>query len=230
MVGEEKPRTASLLTHMNPETLTLAEALSVLSLPRTLGNHPDDGAPIFAANGRYGPYITWLKESRSLASEDEIFTVDLAGALALLAQPKARGRRTVAPLNDLGTDEVTGRPVVVRSGRFGPYVTDGEVNATLRLGDTPESITLDRASELLAERRNAEPSRRPRAGAKKTAKKTTTSSAKKPARKATKKMSKKAATRTTASTRSANGAAKRTAVANAAADNAALAARVRGEA
>jgi DNA topoisomerase-1 len=146
-----------------------------------LGAHPDDGEPILAQNGRYGPYLTWGKETRSLDSEDEIFAVDLARALALLAQPKQRGRRAAAgPLKELGEDPVTKKQVVVRNGRFGLFVTDGEVNATLRLGDTPETISLDRACELLAERRNAEPSTRPRKALKKAAKKA-------PAKKATKK-------------------------------------------
>ncbi len=144
--------------------------------------------------------------------EDQIFAVDLAGALALLAQPKQRGRRAAAgPLKELGEDPVTKKQVVVRTGRFGLYVTDGETNATLRLGDTPEEITLDRACELLAERRNAEPSTRPRKAVKKAAKKTTKKAAKKaPAKKAT-------------------GAAKRDAVAKGAKTNAALLATSRTE-
>ncbi len=171
LVEGTKPPTASLFSSMSPETLTLEDALRLLSLPRTLGTHPE-GGEILAQNGRYGPYITWGKETRSLEREEQIFSIDLGGALTLLAQPKARGRRAAAgPLRTLGADPVTGREVVVRTGRFGPYVTDGETNATLRLGDTPESIALDRACELLAERRNAEPSSRPRraAGTKKAA-------------------------------------------------------------
>ncbi len=168
---KEKPKTASLFSTMAPESMTLDDAKQLLSLPRTLGAHPE-GEPVVAQNGRYGPYITWGKETRSLDSEDQIFTIDLDGALALLAQPKQRGRRAAAgPLKELGEDPVTKRQVVVRTGRFGLYVTDGETNATLRLGDTPESISLDRACELLAERRNAEPSTRPRKAVKKAAKK-----------------------------------------------------------
>ncbi len=205
---KEKPKTASLFSTMQPETLTLEDALKLLSLPRLVGNHPDDQEPILAQNGRYGPYLTWGKETRSLESEDEIFTVDQAAALKLLAQPKQRGRRAAAgPLKDLGEDPVTKRTVVVRSGRFGLYVTDGETNATLRLGDTPETITLDRACELLAERRNAEPSTRPRKAVKKVAKKTVKKAVKKaPAKKSA-------------------GVTKRTAVAKGAKTNAALAAR-----
>ena len=204
---KDKPRTASLFSTMKPETLTLDDARRLLSLPRVVALHPEDGEPILAQNGRYGPYITWGKETRSLEHEDDIFSVDEAGVLALLAQPKQRGRRAAAgPLRELGEDPVTKRPVVVRTGRFGLYVTDGEVNATLRLGDTPETLSLDRACELLAERRNAEPSSRPRQVAKKAVKK------------ATKKVAKKATTKST-------GAAKRTAAAKGAKANAALAAK-----
>ena len=159
----EKPRTVSLLASMSPETLSLDQALSLLALPRELGRHPVDGEPVLVNHGRYGAYVTWGSEARSLAEEDQVMTVTLEEALALLAQPKARGRRAAAgPLRELGEDPVTHRPVVVRTGRFGPYVSDGESNATLRLGDTPETITLERAGELLAERRNSEP-RAPRA-------------------------------------------------------------------
>ena len=218
---KDKPKTASLFSTMSPETITLQDALRLLSLPRDVGRHPDDGEPVLAQNGRYGPYLTWGKETRSLESEDQIFTIDLPAALALLAQPKQRGRRAAAgPLKDLGEDPVTKRHVVVRSGRFGLYVTDGEVNATLRLGDTPETITLDRAAELLAERRNAEPSSRASRPIKKApAKKATAKKA--PAKKAT---AKKAAAKKAAPTK-ATGAAKRAATAAGAAANAVLAAR-----
>jgi DNA topoisomerase-1 len=203
---KEKPKTASLLTTMSPETVTLADAKKLLSLPRVVGEHPE-GDAIIAQNGRYGPYITWGKETRSLEDEEQIFTIDLAGAIALLAQPKQRGRRAAAgPLKELGEDPVTKRNVVVRTGRFGLYVTDGETNATLRLGDTPETITLDRACELLAERRNAEPSSRPRKAVK------ATKTSKKSAKKTTKKSPAKKAT----------GTAKRAAVAQGAKSNAAL--------
>jgi DNA topoisomerase-1 len=214
---KDKPKTASLFSTMSPETVTLDDAMKLLSLPRDVGAHPDDGEPILAQNGRYGPYLTWGKETRSLESEDQIFTIELPAALALLAQPKPRGRRAAAgPLKDLGEDPVTKRNVVVRSGRFGLYVTDGEVNATLRLGDTPESLTLDRACELLAERRNAEPSTRTKkAPANKTAAKKTS------AKKATKKVTKKA------TPTKATGATKRAATAQGAAANAALAAATR---
>jgi DNA topoisomerase-1 len=211
---KDKPKTASLLSVMSPETVTLEDAKRLLSLPRVVGQHPE-GGDILAQNGRYGPYLTWDKETRSLEDENEIFNVDLDGALALLAQPKARGRRAAAkPLADLGDDPVTKRHVVVRSGRFGLYVTDGETNATLRVGDTPETITLDRASELLAERRNADPSTRTRKATKKTAK----APAKAPKR--TSKSTKKATGAKKAT--KATGATKRAAVAKGAAANAAL--------
>jgi DNA topoisomerase-1 len=197
---------------MSPETMTLDDARRLLTLPRTLGEHPADHEPIVAQNGRYGPYITWGKESRTLETEDQIFTIDLDAALALLAQPKQRSRRAAGPVKELGDDPVTKRPVVVKTGRFGLYVTDGEVNATLRLGDTPETITLDRACELLAERRNAEPSTRVRKAVKKTTKKT---AAKKTAAK--KSSAKKSAA-------ASSGAAKRAAVSQGASANAALAA------
>src|SRR5487761_2575704 len=209
---KEKPRTASLFSTMEPETLSLEDARRLLSLPRVVGLHPEDGEAIQAQNGRYGPYITWGKETRSLESEDEIFSIDEARALELLAQPKQRGRRAAAgPLKELGEDPVTKRQVVVRSGRFGLYVTDGETNATLRLGDTPETLSLDRACELLAERRNAEPSTRPR----------------KAVKKSVKKVAKKTAAKKASPTRAAlkaTGATKRNAVAKGAKANATLAA------
>jgi DNA topoisomerase I len=152
--SKEKPRTASLFTGMSAETLTLEEALRLLSLPRSLGTAPD-GEEITAQNGRYGPYIQKGKETRSLESEEEIFTITLERALELLSQPKQRRRRGQAqsPLRQLGDDPGSGKSITVRSGRFGPYVTDGETNASLRRGDDPESVTLERAIELLAERR-----------------------------------------------------------------------------
>jgi DNA topoisomerase I len=217
---KEKPRTASLLSSMSPETLTLDDALRLLALPREVGVHPDDGAPILAQNGRYGPYLTWGKETRSLESEDQIFTMDLDAALALLAQPKLRGRRATGPLRELGEDPVTKRPVVVRTGRFGPYVTDGETNATLRLGDVIETVSLDRACELLAERRNAEPSTRPRRAAKKSA-----ATSKRPTKKSAAKRAKPAAKKGAKKVAASSPAAKRAAVARGEKANAELLAR-----
>ena len=151
--SDEKPRTASLLSSMSPQTITLEEALRLLSLPRIVGEI--DGEPVTAQNGRYGPYIKRGEESRSLENEEQLFTVTLEDARALLAEPpRRRGRRAArGPLKELGTDTATGKPIVVKDGRFGPYVTDGETNASLRRGDTPEAVTLERAVELLAERR-----------------------------------------------------------------------------
>jgi DNA topoisomerase-1 len=212
---KDKPRTASLFSTMTPESVTLEDAKRLLSLPRRVGEHPD-GGEILAQNGRYGPYLTWGKETRSLENEDQIFTVSLDEALTLLAQPKQRGRRAAAkPLAELGPDPISQREVVVRSGRFGLYVTDGETNATLRLGDAPETMTIDRASELLAERRNAEPSTRPRKAAKKAAKKTPAKKTPSAAKKTAKKTTKKATTKAT-------GATKRAAVAQGAQANAAM--------
>ena len=170
--SKESPRTASLFSSMTPETLTLEDALKLLTLPRTVGAAPD-GEEIQALNGRYGPYIKKGTDSRSLGSEAELFTVTLEQALAVFAQPKQHGRRAAAaPLKELGPDPVTEGPVTVREGRFGPYVTDGETNASLRKGDDVESITIERAAELLAERRARGPATKKKA-AKKTAKKTT---------------------------------------------------------
>ena len=154
--SKEKPRAASLFKDMSPETVTLEEALRLLSLPRTLGEL--DGEPVTAQNGRYGPYVKKGTDSRSLASEDELFTVTLPEAEALFAQPKQRGRAAAAPpLKELGADPISGKPMVVKEGRFGPYVTDGETNASLRKGDEPETLTVERAAELLAERRSRGP-------------------------------------------------------------------------
>jgi DNA topoisomerase I len=151
--AEEKPRTASLFSSMSPETVTLEEALRLLSLPRVVGEL--DGEPVSAQNGRYGPYIKRGSESRSLESEEQLFTVTLEQAQALLAEPpRRRGRGSArGPLKELGADPASGRPIVLRDGRFGPYVTDGETNASLRRGDTPDALTHERAVELLAERR-----------------------------------------------------------------------------
>jgi DNA topoisomerase-1 len=166
----DKPPAASVFKTMDPATLELDDALKLLSLPRVLGEV--EGEPVTAQNGRYGPYISKGKESRSLASEEELFTVDLAGALALLAQPKLRGRAAAAPpLKELGTDPVSGKPMVVKEGRFGPYVTDGETNASLRKDDELETLSDERASELLADRRARGPVKKkaaPRKAAKKT--------------------------------------------------------------
>jgi DNA topoisomerase-1 len=160
--SDEKPRTASLFASMDPETVTLDEALRLLSLPRVVGAAPD-GEEIVAANGRYGPFIKKGSETRSLETEEQLFTITVEEALALLAEPKrSRRRAAAAPLRELGADPASARAIVVKDGRFGPYVTDGETNASLRGGDTPESLTLERAVELLAERRSKGPTRKGR--------------------------------------------------------------------
>ena len=180
-----KPKTASLLATMTVEKVTLDDALQLLSLPRRIGSDPESGEEILALNGRYGPYLTRGKDSRSLATEEQMFTVSLDEALALFAQPKrGRGRGVAAPpLKELGPDPVSGEPVLVKDGRFGPYVTDGTTNASLRVGDSVEEITIARAAELLEIRRAAGPSKKraKKAPAKKAAKK------KAPAKKAAKK-------------------------------------------
>jgi DNA topoisomerase-1 len=151
-----KPRTSSLLKSMRLDSVTLEDALRLLTLPRTLGEL--DGEPVTAQNGRYGPYVKKGSESRSLDSEEQLFTFSLAEAKELFDQPKARGRRAAAPpLRELGEDPASGAPIVIKEGRYGPYVTDGETNASLRRGDDVESITIQRAIELLAERRAAGP-------------------------------------------------------------------------
>ncbi|MFD7510204.1 type I DNA topoisomerase [Streptomyces sp. NPDC059853] len=197
-----KPRTASLFKSMRLDTITLEDALRLLSLPRVVGTDPESGDDITAQNGRYGPYLKKGTDSRSLESEEQLFTITLEQALAIYAQPKKRGRAAAKPpLKELGTDPVTQAPVVVKDGRFGPYVTDGETNATLRRDDDPETITPERGFELLAEKRAKGPAKKTaKKAAKKTAKKTTAkkSAAKKTttAKKATAK--KTAAKKTTA--------------------------------
>jgi len=154
-----KPRTASLLSSMSLDAVTLDDALRLLALPRVVGTDPSTGEEITAQNGRYGPYLKKGNDSRSLEREEQIFTISLDEALAIYAQPKQRGRRAAAaPLKELGADPISGKPVVVKEGRFGAYVTDGETNATLRKADSVEALTLERAAELLAEKRAAGPS------------------------------------------------------------------------
>ena len=156
--SKEKPRTSSLFKTMSPESVTLEDAVRLLTLPRVLGTDPA-GEEVTAQNGRYGPYVKRGTESRSLDSEEQLLTISLEEALALLAQPKPRRGRGEAkpPLKELGPDPASGKPMLVKEGRFGPYVTDGETNASLRRGDDPESITVERGSELLADRRSRGP-------------------------------------------------------------------------
>jgi DNA topoisomerase-1 len=158
--SKEKPRTSSLFKSMAPETVTLEEALQLLSLPRVLGVG-EDGEEIVARNGRYGPYVQKGKESRSLGSEEQLLTIELDEALTVLAQPRERrGRQAAPPLKELGPDPSSGKPIVVKAGRYGPYVTDGETNASLRQGDDPEELPFERAVELLAERRAKGPAKK----------------------------------------------------------------------
>jgi DNA topoisomerase I len=157
--SDEKPKTASLFASMDPAEVTLDDAVRLLTLPRTL--EAPDGEEIIVANGRYGPYIKKGSESRSLASEEQLFTINLEEALVLLAQPKQRRGRGAPkpPLKELGPDPASGKPIVVKDGRFGPYVTDGETNASLRTGDSVDAVTLERAVELLADRRSRGPAK-----------------------------------------------------------------------
>lgn len=182
-----KPRTGSLLKTMTLETVTLEDALKLLSLPRVVGVDPANGEEITAQNGRYGPYLKRGTDSRSLATEDQMFTITLDEALKIYSEPKRRGGQaaSAAPLRELGADSATGKPMVIKDGRFGPYVTDGETNASLRKGDDVLSITDERASELLADRRARGPVKRAKKAPAKAAKKTAAKKA--PAKKAAKK-------------------------------------------
>ena len=184
--GEEKPPSGSLFSTMSVETLTFEEALQLLSLPRTVGAHPETGEVITVQNGRYGPYLKMGTDSRSLETEAQLLTVTLEECLAILAQPKRRRGQAAPkpPLRDMGPDPETGNPMIVKDGRFGPYVTDGEYNASLRKGDTVEELTVERAAELLADRRAKGPAKK-KATKKKAAKKKSAKRAKK--KKATKK-------------------------------------------
>ena len=156
----DRPRTGSLFKSMSIDTISLDDAVKLLSLPRVVG-HDAEGVEITAQNGRYGPYLKKGTDSRTIASEEQLLTITEDEALAIYAQPKQRGRgAATAPLKELGNDPVSGQPVVVKAGRFGEYVTDGEYNATLRKDDTVESITLERAAELLAERREKGPAKK----------------------------------------------------------------------
>ncbi|GAA3052342.1 hypothetical protein GCM10020000_37300 [Streptomyces olivoverticillatus] len=213
-----KPRTASLFKSMSLDTVTLDDALKLMSLPRVVGKDVE-GVEITAQNGRYGPYLKKGTDSRSLETEDQLFSITLDEALAIYAQPKQRGRAAAKPpLKELGTDPVSERPVVVKDGRFGPYVTDGETNATLRRDDDVETITPERGYELLAEKRAKAPAKKTakKAAAKKaTAKKAPAkkAAAKKTAAKTTTAAKKTTAKKTTAAAKKATAAVKETAAA-----------------
>jgi DNA topoisomerase-1 len=193
--GLEKPKMVSLFKDMTVESTTFEDAERLLSLPRTVGFDPADGEIITAQNGRYGPYINKGKESRTLEAESEIFSVSIDQALAKLAEPRVYGRRGPAkpPLREFGVDPTSGKAVVAKDGKFGVYVTDGETNASLTRGDRLEYVTPERAFELLAIRRDAEPSTKRKKAAKKavTKKAVPAKAAKKPAKKAVKKAAKK---------------------------------------
>ena len=177
-----KPRTGSLLASMSLEEVTLEQALQLMSLPRVVGTDVD-GVEITAQNGRYGPYLKKGTDSRSLESEDQIFSITLE-AQAIYAQPKQRGRAAAKPpLKDLGADPASGRPMIIKEGRFGAYVTDGEINATLRRGDDIETITAERAAELLAEKRAKGPAPKKRPAKRRQAAAAATTSTPKPAAK-----------------------------------------------
>ena len=172
--AKPKPRTASLLRSMDLSTVTLEQALDLLSLPRVVGQDPESGADITAQNGRYGPYLKKGTDSRSLETEEQIFTVTLEQALEIFAQPKRRRGQAAArgPLRELGQDSATDKPVVIKDGRFGPYITDGQTNVTVPRSEDPATITAERAFELLADKRAKGPAKK-RTTRKTAAKKTT---------------------------------------------------------
>ena len=197
--AKPKPRTASLLRSMDLSTVTLEQALDLLSLPRVVGQDPESGEDITAQNGRYGPYLKKGTDSRSLETEEQIFTVTLEQALEIFAQPKRRRGQAAArgPLRELGQDPATEKPVVIKDGRFGPYITDGQTNVTVPRSEDPATISAERAFELLADKRAKGPAKK-RTTKKTTAKKATTKKA------TTKKV---AAKKTTAKTTSSKAAA-----------------------
>jgi len=191
--SKKKPPRASLFSTMDPDTVSLDEALQLLSLPRVVGVD-DAGVEITAQNGRYGPYLKKGTDSRSLESEDQLFSITLEASEAIFAQPKTRrGQRTKAPLAELGAHPDSGAPVRVLDGRFGPYVTDGTTNATVRRGMDPTTLTLDDGVELLRERAARGPAKKTAKRAKKTTKKTTKTVVKQTTKRVVKKGAKKRA-------------------------------------
>ena len=195
---KQKPKMASLFKTMTPESVTVDVAMQLLSLPRVVGVDPESNEEITAQNGRYGPYLKKGNDSRSIDSEEQLFTITLDEALAVYAQPKTFGRQRAAakpPLRDLGVDPAVEKPVVIKDGRFGPYITDGEYNVTVPRGETVEEITAERAFELLADKRAAGP-------AKKTGRKKAAGTKKAAAKKAT---AKKAAVKKSAAKKRAAG-------------------------
>jgi len=144
---------ASLWKSMSPETLSLEDAVMLLSFPKNLGTHPETGENITVQDGRYGPYVKMGSETRSLKSQDELATITLEAAVARLKEPK-KGRRSGATslISELGPHPSSGATIQVKTGRYGPYVTDGTVNATVPKGTDPETVSLEQAVELLAKR------------------------------------------------------------------------------
>ena len=193
--AKPKPRTASLLRSMDLSTVTLEQALDLLSLPRVVGQDPESGEDITAQNGRYGPYLKKGTDSRSLETEEQIFTVTLEQALEIFAQPKRRRGQAAArgPLRELGQDPATEKPVVIKDGRFGPYITDGQTNVTVPRSEDPATISAERAFELLADKRAKGPAKK-RTTRKTTAKKATTTKKTTTKKAATKKATAKTAT------------------------------------
>jgi DNA topoisomerase-1 len=170
--SKSKPRTASLFKTMSVDTVTLDDALRLLTLPRIVGVDPADGSEIMAMNGRYGPYLKKGTDSRSLTDEEQLLSITLDEALEIYSKPKERrGRGQAAPpLRELGDDPASGKPMVIKDGRFGPYITDGEVNVTVPRSESVEEITPERAAELLADKRAKGPApKKKRATAKKAA-------------------------------------------------------------
>jgi DNA topoisomerase I, bacterial len=195
-----KPRTASLFKSMDLAAIDLDTALRLLDLPRVVGTDPESGEEILAQNGRYGPYLKKGADTRSLTSEDDIFGIDLAGALELYAQPKYGARRASSALKEFEADPVSGKPIRVKDGRFGPYVTDGETNATIPKSESVEEVDFDRAVQLLADKRAKGPAPKKKTAAKKAPAKKTPAAKKAPAKKpaTTRAATAKAATTTAA--------------------------------
>lgn len=179
--SDEKPKMASVFKSMDPETLTLDDALKLITIPRELGPHPDGGEPVFARNGPHGPYVNWGKENRSIETEEMLLTITLDEAIVELAKPRER-RGAKPPLKELGKDPVSGKDIVVKDGRFGLYMTDGETNVSFRVAENLENITLEHAADRLAEKRAKGPAPK-KSRAKKTAKKASKKPAKKSATK-----------------------------------------------
>ena len=172
--SKDKPKRSSLIGAMTESTVTLDEALKLLQLPRDLGAHPESGTPVVAGLGRFGPYVKHGDDFRSLESDDELFTCDLARALQLFAEPKKSRRRQAAKKVIAAIERPEGAPLQVLEGRYGPYVTDGETNASVPKGVDPATLTLEAANDLLEARRSAAPrpprGRTPRAKTTKTTK------------------------------------------------------------